>query len=142
MSTGTVLVVNDDRDAGELLVRLLERAGWATGRAGGLDGALGELDGGRFDAVVVDFLGAGIATSFRLLDAIRSGADAQLPVLILATTDTNRLFAFQSGADAFLTRPFHADELLEALGSATARTADERLEYRRAQLLGGASSTA
>ena len=61
-------------------------------------------------------------------------------VVILAATDTNRLFAYQSGADGFAVRPIHADELLDTVRSVLARDPDERVEYRRAQLMGGATT--
>jgi DNA-binding response OmpR family regulator len=58
----------------------------------------------------------------------------------MASTDTNRLFAFQSGADGYLVRPVHADEIVDTVRVVLGRTGEERTEYRRAQLMGGATT--
>ena len=55
-------------------------------------------------------------------------------------TDTNRLFAYQSGADGFAVRPIHGSELIDIVRGVLAREPDERVEYRRAQLMGGATT--
>jgi len=138
---GRVLVVNDDPDACELVARLVESAGWPADRHHDIHSILDQLDGGAYVAVVVDSLTIGITDAFKALDDIRSGA-AQIRnvgVVIIASTDTNRLFAYQSGVDGFVVRPAHADELLEVLRTVIGRSNDERVEFRRAQLMGGAT---
>ena len=84
----------------------------------------------------------GITAAFRVLDDIRkSSPDVRnIAVIILAATDTNRLFAFQSGVDGYVVRPVHADELLDVVRLVLTRTSDERVEFRRAQLMGGATT--
>lgn len=136
------LVVNDDADAGELIARLCESIGLDTTRSTDADAAIALVGTEAFDVVVLDLLLAGVTTALRVLDEIRdlTVGSAGAGVVIIAATDTNRLFAFQSGADGFIVRPFHAEELLEAVGDVLARTPDERLEHRREQLLGGAAS--
>jgi DNA-binding response OmpR family regulator len=84
----------------------------------------------------------GITTAFEILNDIRSsGPDIRdTPVVILAATATNRLFAYQSGADGFVVRPVHADELLDVIQVVLNRSPDERADFRRTQLLGGANT--
>ena len=139
---GPVLVLNPDADAGELVARLVELAGFAALRFTEREGLLEQLSEGGVTAVVVDSLGTGISPAFELLDAIRSGdaRTADTPVVILAATDTNRLYAFQSGVDAYLVRPFHADELMETMRSTINRSPDERERVRQAQLTNGAAT--
>ena len=139
---GAVLVLNDDRDACELIARLVESAGWPVERAYVVDEVLGEITRGSYAAVIVDSMSIGITAAFRVLDEIRkSGPETRnVAVVILAATDTNRLFAFQSGVDGYVVRPVHADELLDVVRMVLTRTTDERVEFRRAQLMGGATT--
>lgn len=138
---GRVLVVNDDPDACELVARLVESAGWPADRHHDVHSIVEELSSGAYSAVVVDSLTIGITDAFKALDDIRSGASniRNVGIVIIASTDTNRLFAYQSGVDGFVVRPVHADELLDVLRLVLGRTLDERVEYRRAQLMGGAT---
>lgn len=140
--TGTVLVVNDDPDACELIARLLEVAGFTATRATNLDAVADALDDGPFQAIIIDSMSLGVTSAFKLLDQIRSDGPERrdIAVVILAATDTNRLFAFQSGADGFGVRPIHATELLDTIRTVLARDPDERVEFRRAQLMGGATT--
>jgi DNA-binding response OmpR family regulator len=138
---GTILVFNHDADAAELVGRLIEHAGFGALRFGDPAGLVGQLAEGGVTAVVIDALGTGISAAFELLDAIRADqAGRETPVIILAATDTNRLYAYQSGVDAFVVRPFHADELIEAVRTTIARSVDERERFRREQLDAGGAT--
>jgi len=44
------------------------------------------------------------------------------------------LLAWQGGADGFLVRPFHADDLCRAIDEALARPDAEREQHRRAAI--------
>lgn len=138
---GRVLVINDDPDACELVARLVESAGWPATRLHDIHGVGEALLAGSYLAVVIDSLTVGITDAFKALDDIRNGDAAirDLAVIIIASTDTNRLFAYQSGVDGFVVRPVHADEFLDVVRMVLARDPDERVEYRRAQLMGGAT---
>jgi DNA-binding response OmpR family regulator len=140
---GVVLVVNEDQDACELVARLVEWAGYRAVRSHDVVGVVDRLADEPPVALIVDSLGTGIATAFKVLDDVRAdGPDVkETPVIILAATDTNRLFAYQSGVDGYVVRPFHADELVEALRAAVDRSPSERFAFRQAQLLGGATAT-
>ena len=122
--------------------RLVESVGLTAERSFDLTGVAAVLDEGPHAAVVVDSLGAGIAAAFKVLDDVRNASAAvrNTPVIILAATDTNRLFAFQSGVDGYVVRPVHAEEFLDTLRLVLARSLEERIEYRRAQLMGGATT--
>ncbi len=141
-SGGSILVINDDRDVCELIARLVEGDGWPAVRSYALDGVPAQLADGTFGAVIVDSMSCGITAAFRVLDEIRtSGPDIRnIAVIILAATDTNRLFAFQSGVDGYVVRPVHADEFLDVLRLILSRSHDERVDFRRSQLMGGATT--
>ena len=132
-----VLVVDDNADACELIARIVESAGWTATRCYAQDEALDKLDTGDppFKAVVADFQSGGVGASLELLDAVRRNKDfSQVPVLLLTQNETNRMFAWESGADAFLVRPFHADDLINEIYAVLTRSVDEREAWREEQL--------
>lgn len=131
-----ILVVGDDPDAGELIVRILEFAGWSATKVQGYDEAMRALltTTPRLTAVVSDFTSGGVSSSLKLLDAVRHEEGLEdLPVIILTASLTNRGFAWQSGTDGFLVRPFHADDLVNEIYACLTRTPEEREAYRREQ---------
>jgi DNA-binding response OmpR family regulator len=135
-----VLVVNDDEDVCELVCRVLQsKGGLVPYRAHSAEGALEELETHQdaIDAVILDFTG-GTASSFAVLESIRQRSDLGNPaVIILATTTANRVLAFDSGVDEFVTRPFHADDFVVTVTTVLGRSTEEREEYRNRQALAG-----
>lgn len=137
-----LLVVNDDEDGCELVARLLERAGWRVERVHAHADAVravnhpGPDPDAAVDGVVVDFSSGGTSSNLKLLDSVRHGEpdSRHLPVVILAGSQQSSSFAYQSGADAYLVRPLHADELVEGVRSVLERSPDDREAHRRAQL--------
>jgi DNA-binding response OmpR family regulator len=129
-----VLVVQDDQDALELLRRLLERAGYDVLTAPSHDRAMAVAAAEHPDVAVLD-LGASGA-NLKLLDAIRHSRDSAVQsvrVVLLARQGSNPMFSWQSGIDGFLDRPFHADALVEEVGSVLARSDADRPRHRREQ---------
>jgi DNA-binding response OmpR family regulator len=67
---------------------------------------------------------------------IRSNADPEVAVtrcLLVAQGTSNQMFSWQAGIDAFLVRPFHAEELLAAVAEVIERPEAERPRHRRQQ---------
>jgi DNA-binding response OmpR family regulator len=135
--TGKVLVVNDDDGSCELICRLLSRAGHSVERASNPEQAISILDILRPACVVLDLSTGGIGRNLQLLDAIRSQLDSTLAatrVVLIAYQTSNRMFSWQAGTDAFLVRPFHADELTRAVSDVLSRPESERVRYRRREV--------
>lgn len=131
-----VLVVNDDHDGAELLVRLLDHAGYrATAAYDDVD-AMGKVHDLLPRCVVLDMTRGGVGSSLKVLDSIRSHEDRRIHhtrVVLCAASAKNRSFSYQSGADAFLVRPFHIDDLLATVAEVLERPDDERAQHRRAE---------
>jgi DNA-binding response OmpR family regulator len=133
-------VVDDDPDACELIARIVESAGWTATRCYDHDEALAKLESGDppFKAVVADFHSGGTGAGLELLDAVRRNKDVKdVPVLMLTQSETNRNYAWESGADAFLVRPFHADDLINEIYAVLTRSSEERDAWREEQLAAG-----
>jgi len=132
-----LLVVNDDEAACELVARILERDGHAVTRSYSHDDALARLTTEEVHGVVVNFTAGRGGSNLKMVDAIRSHTApqvAQVRLVLVANEAKNRAFSWQSGVDAFIVRPFHADELEREVDAVLARPENERLAHRREML--------
>jgi two-component system, OmpR family, response regulator len=110
-----LLVVEDDRDLNRQIVTALENAGYAVDRA--LDGEEGWFLGDTepYDAVVLD-IGLPKRDGVAVLEAWRR-AGRTMPVLILTARDrwSDKVQGFDAGADDYVSKPFHMEEVLARL---------------------------
>jgi DNA-binding response OmpR family regulator len=130
-----ILVVNDDEDAGELVARILTHAGYAVARVTSNDAAIAQAADEPPTCVVLD-LASGVGGSLKLLETLRTHANPEVAAagaVMVARQASNRLFSWQSGVDAFLVRPFHADELVREVAAVLARSPEERTRHRQEQ---------
>lgn len=118
-----LLVVEDDADLSKRLRVRLEQDGYAVDvAANGIDGAhLGANE--PYDAAVLD-LGLPGKPGLEVLKEWRR-AGSRLPVLILTARDSwaERVEGLQAGADDYLGKPFHIEELLARLQALLRRSA-------------------
>lgn len=121
-----LLLVEDDPVLGPRLRTDLKRSGYAVDLAdNGIDGEfLGSEE--SYDAVILD-LGLPGRPGLEVLTNWRC-AGIQLPVIILTARDTwnERVDGLKAGADDYLGKPFHVEELLARL-DALLRRAQERV---------------
>lgn len=107
-----LLLVEDDRELIESLKKPLKDAGYVVDVAE--DGIEGEYLGNEniYDIAILD-LGLPKRSGLEVLANWRN-ADNKLPVIILTARDTwqERVDGFKSGADDYLGKPFHIEELL------------------------------
>ncbi len=106
------LVVEDDPDLNRQLVAALTDAGFAVDKA--VDGEeayfLGETE--PYDIVVLD-IGLPKMDGISILEQWRR-ADKKMPVIILTARDrwSDKVAGMDAGADDYLAKPFHMEELL------------------------------
>ena len=110
-----LLLVEDEPALRAVLRGVLEHAGYAVDEAdNGRDALhLGETE--AFDAVVLD-LGLPVMDGLSVLQRWRA-AGRSMPVLILTARDSwhDKVGGIDAGADDYLAKPFHAEELLARL---------------------------
>ena len=110
-----LLVVEDDRDLNRQIVSALETAGYAVDRA--YDGEEGQFLGETepYDAVVLD-IGLPKRDGVTVLETWRK-AGRTMPVLILTARDrwSDKVQGFDAGADDYVAKPFHMEEVLARL---------------------------
>jgi len=117
-----LLVVEDDQDLNRQIVKALEDSGYAVDRA--FDGEEGHFLGDTepYDAVVLD-VGLPKIDGIAVLERWRR-AGRTMPVLILTARDrwSDKVMGFDSGADDYVAKPFHMEEVLARLRALIRRT--------------------
>jgi two-component system OmpR family response regulator len=118
-----LLVVEDDKDLNRQIVTALENAGYAVDKAfDGEEGLyLGETE--PYDAVMLD-LGLPKVDGVAVLQGWRR-AGKTMPVLILTARDrwSDKVGGFDAGADDYVVKPFHIEELLARVRALLRRAA-------------------
>lgn len=120
-----LLLVEDDPTLRTQLRTGLEEAGYVVDEAG--DGREAHFlgDSGSYAAVVLD-LGLPLIDGLSVLKRWREAGRA-MPVLILTARDnwSEKVAGIDAGADDYLTKPFHMEELLARLRSLIRRAAGQ-----------------
>ena len=106
----TVLVVDDEPIVRDVVVRYLEREGYATLEAGDGEVARDHLERSLPDLVVLDVMLPG-TDGLELCRWIRSRSE--LPVIMLTARgeEADRIVGLELGADDYVTKPFSPREL-------------------------------
>ena len=119
-----VLVVEDERNLADAIVKILEDEGYnaeATydGKAG-----LTCAKSGLYDAIVLDVMLPGMS-GYDVVHSMRR-EEVSTPVLMLTakTSTAEKVAGLDAGADDYMTKPFEAAELLARLRALTRRRGD------------------
>jgi len=125
MSSGDILLVDDDPDLLKLISLRLTSAGYRVRTAESGETALAAIAVRRPAVVVTDLRMPGI-DGLQLFDAINR-QHSGLPVLILTAHGTipDAVAATQRGVFGFLTKPFDSQELLQKVASALKLSGDD-----------------
>jgi two-component system OmpR family response regulator len=118
-----LLVIEDDRDLNRQLVSALQNAGYAVDAA--TDGEEGHFLGDTepYDAIVLD-IGLPKMDGITVLERWRREG-RKMPVLILTARDrwSDKVQGFDAGADDYVAKPFHMEEVLARLRALLRRSA-------------------
>ena len=121
-----VLLIDDDRRLQELITSYLGDNGVNVTSVS--DGARGliALDGGAFDAVLLDVMMPGM-DGLEVCKRIR--AKSRIPVLMLTAKgdETDRVVGLELGADDYIAKPFSPRELLARLRAVLRRSSPDSL---------------
>ncbi len=118
-----ILVVEDDRDLNRQLVEALDEAGYVVDKA--FDGEEGHFLGDTepYDAVILD-IGLPEMDGISVLENWRRDKRS-MPVLILTARDrwSDKVSGIDAGADDYVTKPFHVEEVLARIRALIRRAA-------------------
>ena len=106
-----VLVVEDDPEIRDMILKILDGMDLASGYAGSVAAAISEIVKAPPDLVVLD-LGLPDADGITLIENIRRWSE--LPILVLSAriVEHEKVKALDAGADDYLTKPFGMAELM------------------------------
>lgn len=106
-----ILVIEDETEISQHIRDILIELGDVTQVYDG-DDALYEVESGEYDFVVLDLMLPN-TDGLSILKKLRNDKN-NIPILILTAKDSleNKLEGFEVGADDYLTKPFHREELL------------------------------
>jgi two-component system response regulator PhoP len=118
-----ILLVEDDTDLRASLSEILREAGFAVDASG--DGVEGLFFGEEYpiDLAIID-LGLPGMSGLELIRRLRE-QERQFPILILTARSDwqDKVEGLESGADDYLTKPFHPEELKARVGALLRRSA-------------------
>ncbi|MFN3131992.1 MULTISPECIES: response regulator transcription factor [unclassified Roseibium] len=118
-----LLIVEDDKDLNRQLMTALEEAGYVVDSA--FDGEEGHFLGDTepYDAVVLD-LGLPTLDGLSVLEKWRRDGKT-MPVLILTARDrwSDKVAGIDAGADDYVAKPFHMEEILARVRALVRRAA-------------------
>jgi len=114
LETGTsrILLVEDEETLAVGLIYNLTEEGYAVSRAKDGREALKLFDSEKFDLIILDIM-LPYVDGFEIAEKVRR-EDPQIPILMLTarTTKDDKVKGLETGADDYITKPFHLEELL------------------------------
>jgi two-component system response regulator ResD len=117
----TVLVVDDDPTTRDVVVRYLERDGFATLEAADGPRARALVESRRPDLVVLDLMLPG-TDGLSLCRWIRSNSELPVIMLTALVEESDRIVGLELGADDYVTKPFSPRELVARVRSVLRRS--------------------
>lgn len=123
-----ILVVEDERNLADALVRILNENHWNAEAVGnGIDG-LAYAESGAYSAVVLDVMLPGM-DGHEVCRRMRADGVSTPVLMLTARSETkDKVAGLDSGADDYLTKPFDPTELLARLRALTRRTGEVVLD--------------
>lgn len=107
-----ILLIEDDTNVAAFIKKGLEEHGYAVSVANEGKSGVSETLQHDFDLIILDIILPG-SDGFAVCKEIRRNKK-EIPILMLTALGTigNKVEGFESGADDYLTKPFHFEELL------------------------------
>ncbi len=132
-----ILIVEDEADVVSVLRRTLDEAGYEVSVA--MDGISGYqmAKQNNFDLLILDIMMPGM-NGLELCRRLRS-EQFQAPILMLTALNSteNIVAGLDSGADDYIPKPFHYNELLARIRSVIRRNAGEQIPASKKLTAGG-----
>jgi DNA-binding response OmpR family regulator len=116
-----VLVIEPDRDVGELLARTLREQGYGVRLATDVARAVAECDDGRPDVVLLEPLLLPWASGLALCRRIRRRSPAPVILLTTRTLEADVREGLTAGAADYIRKPFSPRDVLARLEAVLAR---------------------
>lgn len=123
--TASVLVVDDEPGMVRLLTIYLQQAGFGVLAAGTGGAAIEAVEASNPDLVVLD-IGLPDIDGFAVARSIRERRDTPIIMLTARTDPHDRIAGFEGGADDYVGKPFHPEELIARVRAVLRRGRSEK----------------
>jgi two-component system KDP operon response regulator KdpE len=120
MSSGTILVVDDEPQLRRVMLATLTDLGYVVMTATSGEEALEKFRHEPPDLVLLDLNMPGIG-GLETCRALRAGSDVPIVILSVRNTERDKVEALDAGADDYVTKPFGIQELLARIRAAMRR---------------------
>ena len=113
-----ILVVDDNRDATEIIKTILIANGYTVCVSHSGNDALAQVDAQKPDLIVLDIMMPQMS-GMEVLEHLKKGSEtSRIPVIMCTAKvqDSDLLDGYRSGADYYLTKPFTAQQLIYGVG--------------------------
>ncbi len=120
MSSGSILIVDDDPQIRRVMRTTLISQGYEVGDARTGEEALEKLRAQHYDLVLLDVNMPGMG-GLETCRALRRGSDAAIIMLTVRSTEADKVEALDAGADDYVTKPFGVPELQARIRAALRR---------------------
>jgi two-component system, cell cycle response regulator len=128
-----ILLIDDDPVLRDYLQRRLSISGYAADEAGGVEEALDLLRQHSYDLIVLDLMMRPLS-GYELFEQMKEDPTLQwIPLMVVSGRGdvADKVRCFYLGADDYVTKPFHYEELVARIHSIIARTkAYEQMAFR------------
>lgn len=124
-----ILVVDDEKDIREVVNMLLMREGYKVIMAGSGTEAIDLVKSGeRFSLIIMDIVMPDLS-GFKTVSEIREMSNCPVLFLTAKSSDEDKILAYRSGGDDYLTKPFSRVELLLRVEALLKRCDDNDADY-------------
>jgi two-component system response regulator CpxR len=127
----SVLVIDDDQDICDMVVRLLSREGYSVDQCTDSERGLRAALSGSYDVVLLDIMMPKL-DGLQLLGGLRAKSQVHVIMLTAKGEEVDRVVGLELGADDYLSKPFYSRELIARIRAVLrrsrpkeARSADE-----------------
>ncbi|MBQ7991368.1 MAG: response regulator transcription factor [Oscillospiraceae bacterium] len=122
-----ILIIEDNRDLGQLIADFLKREGWTVTLAQSGEEGLERLENEAYKLLLLDVMLPG-KDGFETLSRIRESRD--MPVLMMSarTDDDSKILGLEIGADDYVDKPFSIPVLTSKIKALMRRTYDVKGE--------------
>jgi two-component system response regulator CpxR len=117
----SVLVIDDDQDICDMVVRLLSREGYCVEQCTDSERGLRAALSGNYDVVLLDIMMPKL-DGLRLLGDLRAASQVHVIMLTAKGEEVDRVVGLELGADDYLSKPFYSRELIARIRAVLRRS--------------------
>jgi DNA-binding response OmpR family regulator len=114
-----ILLIEDDAETRILVKKLLEAAGMSVDTVWSGEKGVQAVKDGHFDCVLVDLMMPDMDgfETIKLLKSLDDKSSIPIAVLSAKSDKESRVNALNAGADRYMVKPFHAEQLIRMIQS-------------------------